>query len=183
MRGPIRCGGCGSMVTADVKIKVQKNGNRHEYVYYHCSQRRTRKRCPEIGVKENDLHKQAMELLAGVEIPQEFYEWAMDVLRESNKVESVSREKITDNQRAEYDKCVRVIDALIDMRARGEITEEEFTGRKSSLLMEKHRLQGLLRISARVRMTGLRQRTSISVLRQTRGKSSKTGHPRRYGNS
>ena len=143
MRGPIRCGGCGSMVTADVKIKVQKNGNRHEYVYYHCSQRRTRKRCPEIGVKENDLHKQAMELLAGVEIPQEFYEWAMDVLRESNATESMSREKIVESQRTEYDKCVKVIDALIDMRARGEITEEEFAGRRSNLVKEKRRLQVL----------------------------------------
>jgi hypothetical protein len=30
------------------------------------------------------------------------------------------------------------------MRARGEITEEEFTRRKASLLAEKHRLQGLI---------------------------------------
>ena len=143
MRGPIRCGGCGSMVTADVKIKVQKNGNRHEYVYYHCSQRRTKQRCPEMGVKENDLHEQAMELLAGIEIPQEFYLWAMDVLRESNETESVTREKITASQRVEYDKCVKVLDALIDMRARGEITEEEFAGRRSDLTKEKCRLQAL----------------------------------------
>ena len=71
-----------------------------------------------------------MELLAEIEIPQEFYEWAMDVLRESNETESASREKIMESQRAEYDKCVKVIDALIDMRARGEITEEEFAGQE-----------------------------------------------------
>jgi hypothetical protein len=37
-----------------------------------------------------------------------------------------------------------MIDGMIDMRARGEITEEEFARRKASLLTEKHRLQGLL---------------------------------------
>jgi hypothetical protein len=37
-----------------------------------------------------------------------------------------------------------MIDAIIDMRARGEITEEEFARRKTSLLTEKHRLQGLI---------------------------------------
>ena len=85
-----------------------------------------------------------MDLLAEIEIPQEFYEWAMDVLRESNEAESVGRSKIMDGKRVEYDKCVKIIDALIDMRARGEITEEEFTGRKASLMTEKQRLQGLL---------------------------------------
>jgi DNA invertase Pin-like site-specific DNA recombinase/predicted metal-binding protein len=143
MRGPIRCGECGAMITGEEKIKIQKNGNRHEYTYYHCTKRKD-PNCSQGRIEEKELERQVMDILLDIEIPQEFYEWAMDVLRESNKVESVSREKITDNQRAEYDKCVRVIDALIDMRARGEITEEEFTGRKSSLLMEKHRLQGLL---------------------------------------
>ena len=67
----------------------------------------------------------------------------MDVLRESNATESMSREKIVESQRTEYDKCVKVIDALIDMRARGEITEEEFAGRRSNLVKEKRRLQVL----------------------------------------
>jgi hypothetical protein len=39
---------------------------------------------------------------------------------------------------------VKMIDGIIDMRARAEITEEEFMRRKASLLTEKHRLQGLI---------------------------------------
>lgn len=133
------------MITADEKIKVQKNGNVHRYVYYYCTRRKD-PHCSQgrIRVTEKDLERQVMELLESIEIPQEFYEWAMDVLRESNEKESVSRKQITVGQREEYDKCVRMIDALIDMRARGEITEEEFAGRKSALMREKHRLEGLL---------------------------------------
>jgi site-specific DNA recombinase len=143
MRGPIRCGECGAMITAEEKIKIQKNGNRHEYIYYRCTKKKDRN-CSQKPIAERELQKQVMDLLAEIEIPQEFYEWAMDVLRESNEAESAGRSKIMDGKRAEYDKCVKIIDALIDMRARGEITEEEFTGRKASLMTEKQRLQGLL---------------------------------------
>jgi DNA invertase Pin-like site-specific DNA recombinase/predicted metal-binding protein len=143
MRGPIRCGECGAVITAEEKIKIQKNGNRHEYIYYHCT-KRMHPECSQGRVTEKDLQKQVMEILSDIEIPQEFYAWAMDVLRESNNDESVGRQKIMESQRVEYDKCVKVIDALIDMRARGEITEQEFAGRRASLMTEKNRLQGIL---------------------------------------
>jgi len=35
--GLMRCGECGAMVTAEDRIKRQKNGNVHTYVYYHCT--------------------------------------------------------------------------------------------------------------------------------------------------
>ena len=143
MRGPIRCGECGGMITGEEKTKVQKNGNSHHYVYYHCTYRKDRD-CSQGRITEEDLRLQVDDLLSGIEIPHEFYEWAMDVLRASNESESASRKKAVDDQREEYDRCVKMIDALIDMRARGEITEEEFSGRKAVLLNEKHRLQGLM---------------------------------------
>jgi site-specific DNA recombinase len=144
MRGPIRCGECGAMITAEEKVKIQKNGNRHEYTYYHCTRRKDRNCSQKQRIEEKELERQVKEIFSKIEIPQEFYEWAMDVLRESNEMESATRAKVTDSQRAEYDRSVRMIDAIIDMRARGEITEEEFTRRKASLLAEKHRLQGLI---------------------------------------
>ena len=144
MRGPIRCGECGAMVTAEEKVKIQKNGNRHEYIYYHCTGRKN-KNCLQkrIRIEEKELERQVMEIFSKIEIPQEFYEWAMDVLRESNEAESATRTKspIVNGQNRS---SVKMIDAIIDMRARGEITEEEFTRRKTSLLTEKHRLQGLI---------------------------------------
>lgn len=148
LRGPIRCGECGAMITAEEIVRAQKNGKVHRYVYYHCTHRKD-PNCSQRRIEEKKLEKQITELLASIEIPEEFHEWAMDVLRESNVNESVGRKKITDSQRAEYDKCVKVIDALIDMRAGGEITEEEFARRKSALVKDKNRLRGLLRDTER----------------------------------
>ncbi len=143
LRGPIRCGTCGAMITGEEIVRVQKNGKRHEYVYYHCTHRKD-PTCPEGRIEEKELERQVTEILAGIEIPREFHEWAMEVLRESNEAESASRKKITENQRAECDKCAKMIDNLIDMRARGEITEEELSGRRSALVKEKNRLRGLM---------------------------------------
>ena len=49
--GLMKCGGCGGTITAQEKVKRQKNGNVHQYTYYHC----TKKIHPSCnGKMEND---------------------------------------------------------------------------------------------------------------------------------
>lgn len=143
-RGPIRCGSCGAMVTAENKIKRQKNGNIHYYTYYHCTRRKDPE-CKEPSIEKTVLEKQIIAELATLTIPEDFKNWALNRLREMNKQEMVDREKIFGSQRREYDACVRKIDNLIDMRANNELTEEEFKTRKQSLLSEKDRLNEYLK--------------------------------------
>jgi len=38
--GLISCASCGMMITGEYKVKKQKNGNVHEYIYYHCSKKK-----------------------------------------------------------------------------------------------------------------------------------------------
>lgn len=143
-RGPIRCGECGAMITAEEKIKYQQNGNVHRYTYYHCTKRRD-PNCSQQAIEARDLEKQIADKLAEIEIPDDFKEWALARLREMNRQEITDRERVYGAQRREYEACIRKIDNLIDMRANGEITEDEFRQRKTVLLTEKERLQGLLK--------------------------------------
>lgn len=143
-RGPIRCGECGAMITAETKTKKQKNGNVHIYNYYHCTKRKI-KTCSQKGVEEKVLEQQISEILSRIEIPEEFYKWAMEVLREQNVRESISREQILKNQRGEYDALLKKIDSLIDMRAGGEIGEVIFKQKMKLLENEKATLEELLR--------------------------------------
>lgn len=142
-RGPIKCGGCGAMITAEKKMKRQKNGNVHSYVYYHCTKRKD-PNCTQLCIEEKELEKQIVEVLERIEIPPEFHQWAINCLKELNKNEIKSREQILVNQRKEYDGVLRQIDGLIDMRANKELTEDEFKRRKTSLTQEKERLSLLL---------------------------------------
>ena len=141
-RGPLFCEECGAMVTAEHKYKKQKNGKVRHYIYYHCTKRRGK--CSQGSIEEKQLEKQIVALLNRIDIPHDFYEWAMDVLRKQNREEFGKRRGMLINLQKQYDACVKRIDGLIDMRANGEITEDEFSVKKLGLVGEKERLQRLI---------------------------------------
>ncbi|MGK2896510.1 MAG: recombinase zinc beta ribbon domain-containing protein [Candidatus Saccharimonadales bacterium] len=53
--GLLACGGCHMAITAEKKVKHQKNGNVHEYVYYRCSRKHRTIVCKEPTITEPDL--------------------------------------------------------------------------------------------------------------------------------
>ncbi len=142
-RGPIVCGECGALVTAEVKIKNQKNGIRRSYTYYHCTKRKD-PNCTQKSVEEKVLGAQIADVLSSIEIPPEFHQWAMGVLREQNEQESLSRKVIISSQKRSYDAVCSKLENLIDLRASGEITAEEFTRRRNSLQAEKINLETVI---------------------------------------
>jgi hypothetical protein len=77
-------------------------------------------------------------------IPPEFYEVAMQWFREQNVQESQSRDEILESQQRAYNLCLKKIDGLIDMRAGGDLTDEEFKAKKSVLLQEKEKYAAML---------------------------------------
>ncbi len=143
LRGPISCGECGAKITAESKVKRQKNGNVHFYTFYHCTKRKD-PNCTQGSVEEKVLEKQITDILGQIEIPQEFHEWAMDIIKESNKDESAGREKIIKNQQKEYNDVTKKLDNLIHIRANGEISEEDHNRLRGPLLSEKLRLNQLI---------------------------------------
>ena len=141
--GMIRCGECGAMITAEEKIKRQKNGNVHRYIYYHCTKRKDPK-CSQKCIEEKELEKQILDILERIEIPPEFHQWAVKQLKKESKIEVEDRNKILESQKRAYKNCVKKIDRLIEMRMNNEISQEEFLRKKKELLEEKVRLKELL---------------------------------------
>ncbi len=142
--GLIRCGECGALITAEDKVKHQKNGNIHNYTYYHCTkQKRTEdgKKCSQLSIEKKELEKQIAEVLKGIEVPETFKEWAFDWIRDENKNESRDRNRIILNHQKQYQSCIKRIDNLIDMRANEEIDEKEFKNKKFELKREKKEIK------------------------------------------
>lgn len=142
-RGPLVCGECGASITAERKFKRQKNGNTHEYVYYHCTKKKDPD-CSQGSIEEKQLESQMSEVLKSIEIAPEFKDWALKVIKKQNKQESAKRNKTIGAQRREYDKVMQKLDNLIDMRAAQEITEDDFARRKKSLTKEKSHLEAII---------------------------------------
>ncbi len=142
-RGPIRCGECGAMITAEEKIKKQKNGNVHRYVYYHCTKRKN-PACSQGCIEEKELKEQIERKIQKVEIPPEFHAWAIKWLKNHIKEESNDRNQIISRIKKDYENCLKEIDGIISMRARQELDEENYKRKMETLKQEKARLQELV---------------------------------------
>lgn len=137
-RGLMTCKICGGAITASRIIKHQKNGNVHEYTYYHCG-KKVDKSCIQRSqpLKENEFENQVLDILDKIEIPQDIYNWAMAEIRQENDLAKETREVAILAHRKNYDKATEKIHGLIDMRADNEITKEEYALRRKEAEKKK----------------------------------------------
>jgi hypothetical protein len=133
--GLIRCNECAGMITAENKRKSQKNGNRHHYVYYHCTKRKD-PHCRQGSIEEKNLETQIRRELAQIEIPELYLTWALQYLRELHAEEERDRVKITENLKKTHDDTQTGLDELIRMRYLGLIDNEEYDRQRSRLKRE-----------------------------------------------
>ena len=65
----MKCGSCGSGISAQEKTKHQQNGNVHHYVYYGCNKSRD-KQCKEAYIREEELNEQVCEIIDKLEVSE-----------------------------------------------------------------------------------------------------------------
>lgn len=140
--GTMKCGECGMSITAEEKTKIQKNRNVHKYIYYHCTKRSGP--CTQGAIPETKLMEQVTERLMEMKIPEQFHKWGLKWLEHEHIQEVGTREDIRAAQQRAYDDAVRKVDRYIEMRAREELSEEEYRERKSFAIKEKDRCAELL---------------------------------------
>ncbi|MGD0576482.1 MAG: recombinase family protein [Candidatus Staskawiczbacteria bacterium] len=141
--GLMKCAECGASITAEEKVKRQKNGNVHQYIYYHCT-KKINKNCSQKCIEEKELKSQILRILEQIEIPDTFHKWALKNLKIDTAKEKENIKNIKADKQKEYNACVKKIDALIEMRLNLELSEEEFLDKKHTLTKERNRLQGVL---------------------------------------
>ena len=139
--GLLRCGTCGMMITGEYKVKKQKNGNVHEYVYYRCTKKRKNFKCPEPCIRQEKLDHQLSSLLQKFSLKSD---WAAEMRKmlEKDKAETAqsatafiqeAREKI----RGIQTKLQRLLDGYLEQI----IEQEVYRTEKAKLLSEKKSLE------------------------------------------
>jgi DNA invertase Pin-like site-specific DNA recombinase len=139
--GLLSCGNCGLSVTAEHKIKRQKNGNVHEYVYYRCTKKRKDIKCLESAVTENDLAKQLSVLLNSYAMPKG---WATELdkmlVNDEKKANQNSSEFIANAQTRIsnlQNKLQRLLDGYLDQ----DIEQNIYRNKQAELMSEKKSLE------------------------------------------
>lgn len=139
--GLIRCGECGSSITAEQHRKVNKtNGRVHEWTYYRCTKKKPRVLCSQSFVEVKELEHQIDQFLTSITMPGEVMEWALDILREEE-----SRDQAVQHASQEGQKMARAQNEtaqrrLMDLRLRDLIDDAEFSQRKAELTAESTKL-------------------------------------------
>lgn len=148
--GLMRCGNCGAMITAEEKIKRQKNGNVHHYVYYHCTKRKD-ENCPEKMVELKDLNAKIDTLIKNLSISEKFKGWAIKYLHEVRQNEAQSNEVILENKQKTLLQITKQLDNLLIKYTSPEnengqfISDQEYQTLKTRLVKEKSALESELK--------------------------------------
>ena len=158
--GLIRCGLCGMMITAEHRIKRQKNGNVHEYIYYRCTHKSKTTKCSEPPVREEELNRQLSNLLKKYALPDN---WAAELLKMSERDEKEAAQSTTalvqearDEIQGISQKLQRLLSAYLDQ----DIEREIYRSEKAGLLLRKKSLEekvGKLEQGANVWIEPLRE--------------------------
>ncbi|MBI4652125.1 recombinase family protein [Candidatus Desantisbacteria bacterium] len=139
--GIMRCGECGSMITAEEKTKCQKNGNVHHYTYYHCTKRKKGVLCKQLPVKMEEIENQILAYLEKIFIPNKFRDWAIkyfDEVKDDDKKES---RNILESQKLSLEKTDCALKRLTDLLLEGVFDKEEFSQKKQELSRKKWQLE------------------------------------------
>lgn len=148
--GLMKCGNCGAMITAEEKIKKQKNGNVHHYVYYHCTKRKD-KNCPEKMVELSDLNAEIDEVVQSLTISDKFRSWAVRYLHEVRQNEAQSNQSVFENKQKSLTRITEQLQNLILKYTAPEnlneeiMTTQELQTAKASLLKQKTALESDLK--------------------------------------
>jgi DNA invertase Pin-like site-specific DNA recombinase len=139
--GLIRCGECGAMVTAEERHKPGKEGKTYHYTYYHCTKRKTGIRCSQPHIELKELESQIDAVLETITIPEEFVKWALDLLRERHEESSREQRAMAESIDMAVHSVQTQLDALLDIRLRELIGNQEFEEKRQTLLREKAGLE------------------------------------------
>ena len=135
--GLLRCATCGMMITAEDKVKRQKNGNVHKYVYYHCTKKSKTIPCNELHVREESLIEQADEILNNYSMPSP---WAKEfglLMKEDEKKAEQESSILIEDLRNKVSDISEKIQRLLDIYIVQDIDRETYLKERSKLFSDK----------------------------------------------
>ncbi len=140
--GFIRCGECGCAITAENKIKRQKNGNEHHYTYYRCTKKKGS--CTQPCINIDVLEPQLEALLSSIRIPKAFHEWAIEQIKEDQQKYISDRNLTFEKSRNTYDNWVDKIDKLVEKYVEGKVPEDVYQRKLAEFEAGKNLAQKVL---------------------------------------
>ena len=131
-RGLIDCEFCGCSITPESKTKKQKNGNVHEYMYYHCTNGKEMHTGKMKYFSEKELDRQIMSIFDMFKkMPQVEIDKARTLLKESHESKNKFQDGVLRELRKQRDLVQARIRNSYDAYMDKSITPEEYDENKA----------------------------------------------------
>jgi len=139
--GLLKCGNCGMAITGEYRVKKQKNGNEHHYIYYHCTKKNKSIKCPELCIRQEELDKQISSLLQKFSLRSDWAEKLLGIV-EKDKTKSAQSISAFAQENREKIKAINIrLQRLLDGYLEQDIEREIYRQEKAKLLLEKKSLE------------------------------------------
>lgn len=134
----IKCGECGSAITAIEKNKIIKTtGEKKTYIYYHCTKRKKWcEWCTQKPIRLETLEEQISNFIDSIDIIPEFKDWALWVLKQDFQNDVAEKEKILQSLYSSQILAEKRLNKLTDSLIDEIITKEEYQVRKKHFQIE-----------------------------------------------
>jgi len=139
--GLISCASCGMMITGEYKVKKQKNGNVHNYTYYHCTKKRKDMKCPEPCIREEELDKQLSSLIKSVSLPPDWAEELLKMAEKDFKNSAQSNSACVKEKQNKISSLSQRLERLLHGYLEQDIEQEIYRVEKAKLLSTKKSLE------------------------------------------
>ena len=165
---------CGMMFTAETRIKRQKNGNVHVYVYYRCTRKSKTAVCREPHIRAEELDKQLSALLLCYAMPAS---WAGKLHELIDKDEASEKANFTHRVAGDKEAVARLsekMQRLLDSYLDGDVERELYQDKRAEILGKKKLLeeqieQATLGVSAWVEPMKQWIETAVSICKIAKG--------------
>lgn len=141
--GLIKCPSCGAAITTTTKIKYYRRTDRWvSYSYLHCTRRK--EPCNQPPIPLDDFEKELFDKVSKIFISEKEWALGLKLVKERNKEQATRNMGQLNHLQLKYKGLQDKLNRLVDMRANGELTKEEFMSQKQFLLQEQARIKSLL---------------------------------------
>ncbi len=139
--GILHCATCGMMITGEYRVKKQKNGNIHNYIYYHCTKKNKSIKCPEPCIRQESLDVKISSLLQKVSLRADWAEKLLEMLKTDKIKSAQSVSAFVQEAEMRIKVITEKLQRLLDGYLEQDIDREIYRIEKSKLLSEKKSLE------------------------------------------
>lgn len=146
--GLLKCGECGSSITAETKRKLIKSTTEiKQFTYYRCTKKKRYTTCSQKPIRLENLEGQIEPTVADISIMPEFKDWALEVLAKDNKQQFDYLQKVQKTLRSSITSTEKELYDLNKTYTRGKLDDDFYEQEKAELKAEIKKLNRDLRDS------------------------------------